>query len=58
LDLKSIECLFLVYGETKGHKTYRLFQKLKQQIIFCRDVNFNELTLIPKEGGKINEPLY
>jgi hypothetical protein len=56
--LKSIECLFLVYGETKGHKTHRLFEKLKQQIIFCRDVSFNELTLIPKEGGKINKPLY
>jgi hypothetical protein len=58
LDLKSIECLFLAYGETKGHKTYKLFEKIKQQTIFCADVSFNVLTLIPKEGGKINELLY
>lgn len=58
MGLKSIECLFLVYGKTKGHKTYRFFEKLKQQVIFCQDVSFNILTLILKEGGKINEPLY
>ncbi len=52
MDLKSIECLFLVYGETKAHKTYRLFEKLKQQVIFCQDVSFNKLTLIPKKKGK------
>ncbi len=33
-----------------------MFDKLAQEVIFCRDVIFNELALIPKEGGKNNEP--
>jgi hypothetical protein len=32
------------------------FDKLTQQVIFCQDIIFNELALIPKEGGKNNEP--
>ncbi len=39
-------------GKLKAIKTHRLFDKLTQEVFFCQDVIFNELALIPKEGGK------
>ncbi len=54
---KNTSYIFYGYGEIGGYKTHRLFHKLTQEIIFCQDVIFNELALIPKEGGGIMNPL-
>ncbi len=43
-------------GKSKAIKYIGFFDKLTQQVIFSQDVIVNELALIPKEGGKNNEP--
>ncbi len=46
LKVKAHECIFLGYGETKGHK-------LKKYVILKRDVTFNEVAMVLKEGKPI-----
>ena len=41
LDPKSRKCIFMGYGTTT--KGYRLYDPLKQKVIYSRDVMFNEL---------------
>lgn len=49
LKMKLHECIFLGYGETKGHKAYKIYDKTKKIVILKRDVVFNEKLMFLKE---------
>jgi hypothetical protein len=53
LEMKAHECIFLGYGETKGHKAYRLYEKIEKNVILKRDVTFNEVVMVLKEWAPI-----
>jgi len=42
LDLKSLKCTFLGYGEPNGFKGYRLYDPQSRRLFFGRDVIFFE----------------
>ncbi len=49
--MKAHECIFLGYGETKGHKDYCFYEKTKKYVILKRDLTFNEVVMVLKEGN-------
>jgi hypothetical protein len=48
--MKAHECIFLGYRETNGHKAYRLYEKIEKSVIVKRDVTFDEVVMVLKEG--------
>jgi len=52
--MKAHKCIFLGYVEKKVmNKAYCLYDKTKKNVIFIRDVIFNEVIMVLKEGEPI-----